>query len=855
MSAFKNARAAFEKKESKPAAGKSGKKRSKGKGKRSSKVKQLQKAYKRKGKNTLPKDKEKGEKVPWPQEKTVPVTEEMARKGLEVVRGPDWSYYNQDGGAGYIGVLKITVGTDRWLVKWTKNEKENGYCVKGPYELALAYPEGKGKTIQAVQKKPKEPEKKIMEDDRKLDEPSSKAGKVANQKEDSGEQQIPSVNKEKCADNSRIEIETKTSESAAVVDKDTRTEITQSKEDMKDQEAAELDAGESQVVPPKANDDAKPDIRVEIAVDEQETKETEEIASEEVKLETNESKPETDEVTETKVEETQAPMEQQTEEVTIAKDKELPVEEASKPEQKIEVVQDNGAESKETVTVDSEVQKEELPVEKASKPEQKADEIVQENEIDTKETETVDTAEPVQEMTAQEDAIKKPEVLEVEIQVADEEKLDQSKKKEEVERKSEDEMKREPLYAKGQVVDILHLYNWVEAKIVGHNRNGTYEVELQGFYSAESRVLDDSAIRVWEPKFAPDATVDARRASEWVTAVVKSADPSQCTYEVIYQGDAEETKVLSYNEVRSATLSPDNDVEDSQQQGPSAPVVAASTPEKLDEMGKPDEAKKPEESPDHVVEPPLPPNPPIKKPIEKKEPDESSDVLPFKVNDQVEILNDYKWQSGVVLQTDEDRGVQVESRKSLGGKQKIWVTKDNIRPVPGKPVTKQKTKKRSGGLPKKGKGLPSPSVLSSSTVGVKGSQATEVSTGEPQPLRMVQASFDPLGAELPAPQKESEAAPEKEPEALEKAVQKDTILESDNIEQADEKATIDEEKETSANRDSLPPGLIMSGTVADGTDPLSAATDAAPAPVVVKPVKHRKKNRRAKGLPTVKKSN
>lgn len=70
-----------------------------------------------------------------------PVTMDNAYVGAKVMRGPDWKYDNQDGGAGNVGVIKkfnsvMGVVTVAW-----PNSYEDGYCIgyRGEYDLIFAY--------------------------------------------------------------------------------------------------------------------------------------------------------------------------------------------------------------------------------------------------------------------------------------------------------------------------------------------------------------------------------------------------------------------------------------------------------------------------------------------------------------------------------------------------------------------------------------------------------------------------------------------------------------------------------------------------------------------------------------------
>lgn len=55
------------------------------------------------------------------------VTRHQARRGLPVVRGPDWSYGPQDGGRGAVGTITTLIRPGLVAVRWP-NGHENHYC-------------------------------------------------------------------------------------------------------------------------------------------------------------------------------------------------------------------------------------------------------------------------------------------------------------------------------------------------------------------------------------------------------------------------------------------------------------------------------------------------------------------------------------------------------------------------------------------------------------------------------------------------------------------------------------------------------------------------------------------------------
>ncbi|KXZ50519.1 hypothetical protein GPECTOR_16g694 [Gonium pectorale] len=79
-------------------------------------------------------------KLPSAQRQPGIVTEDNARVGLVVVRGPDWDRGNEDGGPGHIGWLVRPSKQGRWVVRWHHSGRESGgYRVgkDGKYDLQL----------------------------------------------------------------------------------------------------------------------------------------------------------------------------------------------------------------------------------------------------------------------------------------------------------------------------------------------------------------------------------------------------------------------------------------------------------------------------------------------------------------------------------------------------------------------------------------------------------------------------------------------------------------------------------------------------------------------------------------------
>ncbi|GFR51846.1 hypothetical protein Agub_g14313 [Astrephomene gubernaculifera] len=72
-------------------------------------------------------------------DRAVPVTTDIAKKGLIVTRGPDWKWDMQDGGAGKTGRLTEASSSGWWSVKW-ENGGEYNYRVgaEGRYDLQTA---------------------------------------------------------------------------------------------------------------------------------------------------------------------------------------------------------------------------------------------------------------------------------------------------------------------------------------------------------------------------------------------------------------------------------------------------------------------------------------------------------------------------------------------------------------------------------------------------------------------------------------------------------------------------------------------------------------------------------------------
>lgn len=68
------------------------------------------------------------------------VTTDNVYIGVEVVRGPDWKYSDQDGGEGNIGIVTQMHGIPGAVyVKW-RNGYETGYCIgyDNKYDLIFA---------------------------------------------------------------------------------------------------------------------------------------------------------------------------------------------------------------------------------------------------------------------------------------------------------------------------------------------------------------------------------------------------------------------------------------------------------------------------------------------------------------------------------------------------------------------------------------------------------------------------------------------------------------------------------------------------------------------------------------------
>ncbi len=58
-----------------------------------------------------------------------------------MVRGPDWKWDNQDGGAGSVGTVVGASSTAGWIeVKWGSSSNKNSYRMgaDGKYDLKLA---------------------------------------------------------------------------------------------------------------------------------------------------------------------------------------------------------------------------------------------------------------------------------------------------------------------------------------------------------------------------------------------------------------------------------------------------------------------------------------------------------------------------------------------------------------------------------------------------------------------------------------------------------------------------------------------------------------------------------------------
>jgi hypothetical protein len=83
-----------------------------------------------------------GPAVPTP-EQCVPVSHENTKLGLEVVRGRDWRWDDQDGGAGCRGVVVAVESDGSWTdVAWKTSGLENSYRsgAEGAYDLYVAPP-------------------------------------------------------------------------------------------------------------------------------------------------------------------------------------------------------------------------------------------------------------------------------------------------------------------------------------------------------------------------------------------------------------------------------------------------------------------------------------------------------------------------------------------------------------------------------------------------------------------------------------------------------------------------------------------------------------------------------------------
>lgn len=67
----------------------------------------------------------------------IKVTEDNFKVGDKVVRGEDWSWYDQDGGKGGVGTIEYIID-DRWVnVRWLNTDHTNFYRigVEGCYDL------------------------------------------------------------------------------------------------------------------------------------------------------------------------------------------------------------------------------------------------------------------------------------------------------------------------------------------------------------------------------------------------------------------------------------------------------------------------------------------------------------------------------------------------------------------------------------------------------------------------------------------------------------------------------------------------------------------------------------------------
>lgn len=76
--------------------------------------------------------------------KPIIVTESLAAPGLRVVRGRDWKWENQDGGAGGVGTIDQGESNEGWIkVKWDKGSTYY-YRIggEGKYDLYVHVPTG-----------------------------------------------------------------------------------------------------------------------------------------------------------------------------------------------------------------------------------------------------------------------------------------------------------------------------------------------------------------------------------------------------------------------------------------------------------------------------------------------------------------------------------------------------------------------------------------------------------------------------------------------------------------------------------------------------------------------------------------
>lgn len=119
----------------------------------------------------------------------IPVTKENARVGMKVVRGKDWEYGDQDGGAGKVGVIQsersyYPINEDYlWVrVKWEHGGSE-AYRIgdKGKYHLYIAPGESStNQTINNQSQKPKQNQTSYEKDSKQQQQDSSSICKGRN---------------------------------------------------------------------------------------------------------------------------------------------------------------------------------------------------------------------------------------------------------------------------------------------------------------------------------------------------------------------------------------------------------------------------------------------------------------------------------------------------------------------------------------------------------------------------------------------------------------------------------------------------------------------------------------------------